>query len=72
MKKHLVSAFLAGTLTASALLSGCSTAQAPAASAEVQNTEAESTTAQDSESAGEAKPKLPKPPNISFSLSATV
>ena len=55
MKKHLVSAFLAGTLTASALLSGCSTAQAPAASAEVQNTEAESTTAQDSESAGEAE-----------------
>ncbi|MGN0986435.1 MAG: alkaline phosphatase [Otoolea sp.] len=70
MKKHLVSAFLAGTLTASALLSGCSTAQAPAASAEVQNTEAESTTAQDSESAGEeensSKTEAAKTPKYIF------
>ena len=55
MKKHLVSALMAGTLAVSTFTGCSSTAQAPVASTEAQNTEAEDTQAQTSDTAEAAK-----------------
>ena len=55
MKKHLVSALMAGTLAVSTFTGCSSTAQAPVASTEAQNTEAEDTQAQTSDTAEAAE-----------------